>query len=215
MDRDITNPEVEAYASAHSSPEPDYLAAVGQRTHQEFASRAAMLTGRLEGRFLAMLAALIGANHILEIGTFTGYSALSLAEGMGPDGRLMTLELDPKHAAEARANIAASPFAAQIWVREGRALESIKTLRGPFDLIFIDADKPNYPAYYEAALRLLAPNGVIAIDNTLWSGRVIDPPEDESTRVIAELNERIAGDASVEVVQLPLRDGLTLVRKKR
>lgn len=212
--RTITNPDIDAYAAEHSTPEPDYLAAVARETEQRFASLAGMLTGRMEGRLLGMLAAMLGARRILEIGTFTGYSALSMAEGMAADGQVITLELDPRHAAAARANIDASPFAGRIEVREGPALETIATLDGPFDLVFIDADKPGYPAYYEAALRLLGPGGVIAMDNTLWSGRVIDPPDDETTRVITELNDRIVSDRRVEAVVLPIRDGLTLVRRR-
>jgi caffeoyl-CoA O-methyltransferase len=173
-----------------------------------------MLTGRLEGRLLRILAALLGARRILEVGTFTGYSALSMAEGLAPDGRLITLELDPDHAAAARANFAASPFADRIELLEGPALESIAGLDGPFDLVFIDADKPNYAAYYEAALRLLSPAGLIAIDNTLWSGRVLEPSDDESTQAIVALNDRLVSDPRVEVLQLPVRDGLTLIRRR-
>jgi caffeoyl-CoA O-methyltransferase len=208
----ITDPDVEQYAAEHSSPEPEYLAEVARDTRDRFSTRAGMLTGHLEGGFLGMLAAMLGARRILEIGTFTGYSALAMAEGMASDGQIVTLELDPKHAAAARSNIAASPHAERIEVREGPALETLASLDGPFDLIFIDADKAGYPAYYEAALGLLASAGAIAIDNTLWSGRVVDAPEDESTRVMAEFNDRIRADARVRAVQVPIRDGLTLVR---
>jgi caffeoyl-CoA O-methyltransferase len=159
-----------------------------------------------------MLAAMLHARRILEIGTFTGYSALSMADGMAADGRIVTCELDPRHAAAARSNIAASPHSGRIEVLEGPALATMASLDGPFDLIFIDADKQGYPAYYEAAFRLLAPHGAIAIDNTLWGGRVVDPPDDQDTRVISNLNDRIASDVRVQAVLLPVRDGLTLVR---
>jgi caffeoyl-CoA O-methyltransferase len=214
--RQITNPEVDSYAAAHTSPEPAYLAAVEADTRARFPAIQGMLTGRLEGRFLATLVAITGARRILEIGTFTGYSALSMADGMADGGTIVTCELDPRHAAVARANIAASPHVGRIEVREGPALETVQGLEGPFDLVFIDANKPGYPAYYEEALRLLAPDGVIALDNTLWSGRVLDPEaSDENGRVLAALNDHIAVDARVEAVQLPIRDGLTLVRRKR
>jgi caffeoyl-CoA O-methyltransferase len=210
--RAITNPDVERYAADHSTPPPDYLAAVVRDTKARFSDRAGMLTGPIEGCFLELLAAMLHARRILEIGTFTGYSALSMADGMAPDGRIVTCELDPRHAAAARSNIAASPHAGRIEVLEGPALATMARLEGPFDLIFIDADKQGYPAYYEAAFRLLAPNGAIAIDNTLWGGRVVDPPDDEDTRVISNLNDRIASDLRVQAVLLTIRDGLTLVR---
>ncbi len=174
-----------------------------------------MLTDRLEGRFLAMLAALAGARRVLEIGTFTGYSALSLAEGVGPGGRVVTCEVSPEHAEVARRNIAASPLADRIEVRLGPALETLASLEGSFDLVFIDADKPSYPDYYEAALRLLAPGGVIVLDNTLRAGRVLAPdPDDHGTRAVAALNDRIVRDERVTAVLLPLRDGVTLVRRR-
>ena len=156
-DRDITDPDIEAYATAHTTPEPAYLTAVEADTRARLPRIAGMLTGRLEGRFLTMLAAMLGARRILEIGTFTGYSALSMAEGMADGGTLITCEIDPRHAAVARANIAASPHAGRIEVRDGPALDTMRALEGPFDLIFIDADKEGYPAYYDEALRLLAP----------------------------------------------------------
>jgi caffeoyl-CoA O-methyltransferase len=213
--RDITDPEVEAYSAAHSSPEPAYLADVAAETERRFAARSRMLTGRLEGRFLATLVAMAGARRILEIGTFTGYSALAMAEGMPEDGRIITCELDPEHAEFARSNIAASPFADRIEVRIGPALTTVAELDGPFDFVFIDADKAGYPDYYEAALARLAPNGTIALDNTLWSGRVVDAETtDETTRQMAGLNARIAADERVTAVVVPIRDGLTLVRKR-
>lgn len=215
-ERDITDPDVEAYAAAHTSPEPAYLSAVEADTRARFPSIKGMLTGRLEGRFLTALAAMTGARRILEIGTFTGYSALSMADGMAEGGSVITCELDPQHAAVARANIASSPHAGRIEVREGPALDTLRGLDGPFDLVFIDANKLGYAAYYEEALRLLAPNGVIALDNTLWSGRVLDPDAgDENGLALTALNDRIASDPRVEAVQLPLRDGVTLVRRKR
>jgi caffeoyl-CoA O-methyltransferase len=211
----ITHPAIEAYSTEHTTAEPDYLAEVDRDTRERFSSLSMMLTGRLEGRFLGMLAAMLGARRILEIGTFTGYSALAMAEGMAPDGTIVTCELNPRHAAVARSNIAASPFAGRIEVREGPAIETVAGLEGPFDLVFIDADKPGYPAYYEAALPLLGPTGIIALDNTLRDGQVLEPDaSDEGTVAMARLNDRIAADDRVIAVLVPLRDGVTLVRRR-
>ncbi len=134
-----------------------------------------MMVGTLEGRFLAALVAMARPQLVLEIGTFTGYSALSMAESLPPGGRIITCDISEKHVAMARRNIAASPYADVIEIRSGPALESIATLDGPFDIVFIDADKASYSAYYEATLAKLAPEGVILVDNVLWSGRVLDP----------------------------------------
>ena len=214
-DRTITNPDVEAYCAAHTSVEPPYLAAVDADTRASFGSLSVMLTGRMEGRFLTLLAAMVGARRILEIGTFTGYSALSMAAGMPEGGRLVSCEIEPGHAAVARANIAASPHADRIEIHEGPALQTLRALPGPFDLVFIDADKVSYPAYYDQAVRLLAPHGVIALDNSLRGGDVLDPgARDPGTRAIAALNDRIAADPSVDAVLLPIRDGVMLVRAK-
>jgi caffeoyl-CoA O-methyltransferase len=149
---------------------------------------------------------------VLEIGTFSGYGALSLAEGLGPEGRVVTLELDPERAWVARRHAAGSPHPDRVEVRLGRALELLEDLPGPWDLVFIDADKTSYPDYYEAALARLAPRGLIAVDNTLRGGRVIDP-DDESTRAIAAFNDRVRDDPRVRCVLLTVRDGLTLIRR--
>ena len=214
-DRRITDPDIEAYCAAHTSAEPPYLAAVEADTRSRFRSQSGMLTGRLEGHFLTLLAAMLGARRILEIGTFTGYSALSMAAGMPDDGTLVSCEIHPDHAAVARANIAASPHAGRIEILEGPALDTLRGLSGPFDLVFIDADKVTYPDYYDEARRLLAPHGVIALDNSLRDGDVMDPAvRDPGTRAIAALNDRIAADSSVDAVLLPIRDGVMLVRTK-
>jgi caffeoyl-CoA O-methyltransferase len=212
--RAITDPDIDRYAADHSTPQPAWLDAVARDTRERFPQLAGMLTGHLEGTFLGMLAAMLGARRILEIGTFTGYSALSMAQGMHPDGTIVTCELEPRHAAVARSNIAASPHVGRIEVRVGPALETVAALEGPFDLVFIDADKEGYPDYYEAALGLLAPGGVIALDNMLRSGRVLDPDaSDPGTIAIGALNDRIAADDRVVAVLVPIRDGVMLVRR--
>jgi caffeoyl-CoA O-methyltransferase len=172
-----------------------------------------MLSGHLQGTFLQMLSASVGARRILEIGTFTGFSALMMAAALPDDGELITCDIDPEAIALARSFFARSPDGSKIDVREGPALDTLKTLEGPFDLVFIDADKESYIAYYEAALPLLAPNGVIAVDNVLWMGRVLDP-QDDSDRVIVAFNEHVSRDERVWNMLLPIRDGVMLVRRR-
>ena len=151
---------------------------------------------------------------VLEIGTFSGYSAIAMAGGLPPGGRITTCELDPTHAAAARANIAASPHRERIEVIEGPAIETVRRLPGPFDLVFIDADKPGYLAYYEAVLTKLAPRGVIVADNTLWGGNVVDLDDrSEETRAIRAFNDAVHADERVVCVQLTVRDGVTLIRR--
>lgn len=205
---------IEAYCEAHTSPEPPHLAAVAERTRREVRG-AQMMVGQLEGHFLAFLVHMIRPAHVLEIGTFTGYSALAMAAALPPGGRITTLDLDPKHVALAREHIAASPYADRIEVIEGPAIESLTSLPGPFDLVFIDADKAGYRAYYEDVLPKLSPHGVIAVDNVLWSGRVVDETaEDHDTEAIRTFNDYVAGDERVVCAMLPVRDGVLLVRRK-
>jgi len=215
-ERWITQPDIETYSAEHTTDAPAQLTALEAATRARFADRFVMLTGRLEGRFLKLLAGITGARRILEVGTFTGYSAISMAEGMGPGGSLITLELDPEHANVARANIAAAGLADRIEVRVGPALDSLAKLEPGFDLVFIDADKDGYPAYFEEALRLLAPNGLIVLDNMFRGGRVLDANAREAgTVAIKGLNDRLVSDPRVEVVLLPVRDGVSLVRRRQ
>jgi caffeoyl-CoA O-methyltransferase len=173
-----------------------------------------MMVGRLEGRFLEMLTFALSATSVLEVGTFGGYSALAMAPGLAPGGRIVTCELSPVHAAFARRHIAASPYADRIDVVEGPALDTIAGLPGPFDLVFLDADKAGYLAYYEAVLAKLAPRGLIAADNTLWSGRILDPTDSSADTVaLRKFNDFLAADSRVVVVLTTVRDGVTLVRK--
>jgi caffeoyl-CoA O-methyltransferase len=151
---------------------------------------------------------------VLEIGTFSGYSALSMASALPPGGRIVTCEVDPRAAEMARRHFQASPWADRIELREGPALATIAELRGRFDLVFIDADKVEYRDYYEAVLPLLSDRGVIAVDNVLWSGRVLDPDDErDDTRAIAAFNDHVATDRRVVAVMLTIRDGLTLIRR--
>jgi caffeoyl-CoA O-methyltransferase len=209
----IVDPAVEAYAEAHTTAPPAHLEAVAAETRATL-SDPGMMVGRLEGRFLELLVFAVGATSILEIGTFSGYSALSMAAGLAPGGTIVTCEIDPVHAEAARRHIAASPHAGRIEVKVGPALQTVATLPGPFDLVFIDADKGAYLDYFEAALAKLAPRGLIVADNTLWSGRILDPGDRSvDTEAIRAFNDRVATDPRVVAVQTPVRDGVTLIRR--
>jgi caffeoyl-CoA O-methyltransferase len=210
----VVDPGVEAYAEAHTTQPDAYLLKVAEATRAAEGDMAVMMVGALEGRFLEFLVYTTRARRVLEIGTFTGYSALSMARALPADGRITTCEFDPKRAALAQSHIEASPDADKIEVRVGAALDTIAALDGPFDLVFIDADKPNYVNYFEAVLPKLADDGLIAADNTLWSGQVVDDgDESEGTVAIRAFNDHVANDPRVVCVQLTVRDGVTLIRK--
>jgi len=205
--------EIEEYAEAHSTPLPPLLQELMAVTKEKMGEQAVMLSGQLEGMLLQVFSASLRARRILEIGMFTGFSAQMMVAALPADGELITCEIDPEAIAIARSFFDRSPHGSKIRVREGPALETLKTLEGPFDLVFIDADKENYIAYYEAVLPLLAPNGVIAVDNVLWSGKVLDPKE-ASDRAIVAFNEHVRRDEAVTEVILTVRDGVMLIRRK-
>lgn len=210
---DIVPPEIERYAEAHTSPPPDFLAALADETRASLPSPG-MMVGALEGRFLELLVFALRPQLVLEIGTFSGYSSLSMAAGLPAGGRIITCEIDPRHAAVARRHIEASPHAGRIDVRLGPASETVAGLDGPFDFVFIDADKTGYVGYYEAVLPKLADHGVIAVDNTLWSGRVLDPNDaDPDTEAVRAFNEHVRRDTRVTCVVCTVRDGVTLIRR--
>ena len=208
----LVDEAIEAYAEAHTTAPDPALVALAEETRATM-SAPQMLTGTTEGRLLELLVFASGARRVLELGTFTGYSALSMAAALPPGGRIDTCDLDPVHIEVAQRHIDASPYADRITIHVGPALETIERLEGAFDLVFIDADKANYANYYEAVLPRLSERGLIVIDNTLWSGRVLDPQDDDSRR-IAALNDAIAADERVVAVQLTVRDGVTLVRRR-
>ncbi len=210
---DIVDPELETYAEAHTTAPPAYLEALAAELRVTLESPG-MMVGRLEGRYLEMLTFALGARSVLEIGTFGGYSALSMAPGLAPGGRITSCEISPVHAEFARRHIAASPYAESIEVVVGPALDTIGTLPGPFDLVFIDADKAAYPHYLEAVLPKLSPRGLIAADNTLWSGRILDASDTSAdTEALRRFNDALAVDPRVVVVQTTVRDGVTLIRR--
>lgn len=209
----IVRPEIEEFVEAHTSAPSALLQALAEETRATL-DVPQMLTGPVEGRFLELLVFGLGARRVLEIGTYSGYSALSMAAGLPADGRIDTCELEQKHAEVARRYIAASPHADRITVHVGPALETLAGLDGPYDFVFVDADKTGYDAYYDAVLPKLAARGLIAFDNMLQDGRVVDDPDaGEGTRAIVALNERLVADPRVASVLLTVRDGVTLVRK--
>ncbi len=208
----VIDEQLEQYAEAHTTAASALLQELAAETRATMSSPQ-MLTGAIEGRFLELLVSGIGARRVLEIGTFTGYSALSMAEALPEGGRIDSCDIEPAHVEVARRYIARSPHAEKITIHLGPALETISGLEGEFDFVFIDADKGNYDNYYEAVLPRLSERGLIAIDNTLWSGRVLDPPDDDS-RAIAALNDKLVADERVVCVQLTVRDGVTLARRR-
>ena len=209
----ILPPEIDAFAEQHTTPPDRLLVELSQETTATLPNPQ-ILTGPVEGRFLEMLVFASEAERVLEIGTYSGYSALSMARGLPPGGHIDTCEIDERHAAVARRYVGESPYADRITIHVGPALDTVTQLDGPFDLVFVDADKTGYDGYYEAVFPKLAPRGLIVFDNMLQSGRVVDAPdEDESTRAIVELNEKLRGDPRVVCVLLTVRDGVTLVRR--
>lgn len=210
----LVSAEIEAYATAHSMSESEVCRALRAETHRQMDSPQ-MLVGPLEGAFLKLLTQIVGATRVLEVGMFTGYSALCFAEALPGEGTVTTCEIDDTSAALARRYFASSPHGHKITVRMGPAIETMEALDSRYDVIFIDADKQNYLNYYRRAKELLTPNGVIVIDNVLWDGDVLlQPPPDERTAAIQELNRVVASDPDVSAVLLTIRDGVLLVRRK-
>jgi predicted O-methyltransferase YrrM len=207
----IVNEQVEDYAAEHTTRLNELFDRLEAETREK-TTAPQMMVGRIEGGFLATLVRLTGAKRILELGTFTGYSSIAMASALPDDGRIVTCDVDPEATAIARRYMDESGHGGKIEIKLGPALETIQTLEGPFDIVFIDADKPNYQAYYEAVLPLLADNGLIIADNVLWSGRVVEPDGDESTQAIKAFNEHVAADDRVLSVMLTVRDGMTLVQ---
>jgi len=210
----IIDEALESYAARCTSPVGPLFESLRETTYAE-ADSPGMQVGPVEGTFLKLLVELTGARSILEIGMFTGYSALMLASGLPEDGRLVTCDVNPKVEAIARRFFEKSPHGRKIEVRMGPALETLAALDGPFDMAFVDADKEHYPDYFEAVLPLLRPGGLLVADNVLWSGRVLDETDDHaSTEAIRVFNEKVRSDPRVECVMLTVRDGMTLARKR-
>ena len=208
---DIISSEIEKYAERATGRESELVQELVE-VSKENLEYVDMISGRVVGRLLAMLIKISGAKRVLEIGTFSGYSALSMAEALPEDGELITCEYNERYEKLARSFFNKSKHGHKITLKMGLALDTIEELDGSFDFVYLDADKVNYPGYYEKLVPMLKDNGLIVIDNVLWSGAVLKP-DDEKAKAIDELNEMIRKDERVEQVMLTVRDGLTLARK--
>lgn len=207
--------ELDDYVVAHSENEPELLQQLNRETYQKIL-QPRMLSGHYQGRLLSIISKLVNPKNILEIGTYTGYSALCLAEGMQKNGQLHTIDINEELVAFQRKYFDKSGFGNQIHQHLGNALEIIPELDASFDLIFIDADKTNYPNYFNVIIEKLNPGGIILSDNVLWSGKILDTTfkkDDTSTPALIEYNALLKNDKRVETVVLPIRDGLTISRK--
>ena len=209
---DFINKDIENYVYDHTQAENGLLWNLEMETYDQL-EIPQMLTGRIEGRLLKMLAQLLGARRVIEVGTFGGYSAISIAEALPEDGYIVTCEIDPVAIKFAKRFFAESPHGDKIILKEGPALDTLKKLSGFFDMAFIDADKENYLNYYEALLPMIRSGGLIVVDNVLWSGRVLSPIE-ASDHAIHKFNQRVTSDHRVEKVMLTIRDGVSLLRKR-
>ena len=208
---DIIDPAIERYAAEHTTPPPPHLADVAAVTRKR-TQAPQMRSGLVEARLLEALVVAAGATRVLEIGTFTAYGALAIAARLPAGGRVITIESDEDYAALARDRIGTSPDAAKIDLRVGDAREIVPALDGPFDLVFVDAWKPDYPHYYEAVLPKLADRGLIVCDNVLWSGAVLDEEDDsENTRALRAFNDQVQADARVSNALLTVGDGLLVI----
>ena len=212
MESPVIDPALETYAEKHSTPESRLFRELARVTRAKTACPQ-MQVGHLEGGFLRLMVKITRAKRVLEIGTFTGYSALAMAEGLPPGSRLITCDLDPVATRIARAAWGKSPHGKKITLELGPALQTIRKLKGPFDLVFIDADKENYIRYWNLCLPKVRRGGILLADNVLWSGRVLHP-KDRTTRAIVAFNRFVAADRRVEAVMLPIRDGVTVALKR-
>jgi predicted O-methyltransferase YrrM len=193
--------------------ESDLLKALDKETHQKVL-QPRMLSGSYQGRLLALLAKMIGPKKILEVGTYTGYATLCMAEGLTTDGSIDTIDYNEELADMQRRYFDQSPYGSQIVQHLGEAKDVLKTLTGPYDLVFLDADKENYPHYFDLIIDKLKIGGILLSDNVLWSGKVLERAADEATSALQEYNHKINTDVRVETVVLPIRDGLTITRKR-
>jgi predicted O-methyltransferase YrrM len=209
---DITQPDLEVYAERHTSEESPLLKKINRDTHAQV-MHPRMLSGHLQGRVLSMISHMIRPNVVLEIGTFTGYSALCFAEGLRDGGKVITIDINEELHERVSGYFREAKMDGRIDYRIGNAADIIPQLEGKFDLVFIDADKENYARYYDLVIDRVNLNGMILADNVLWSGKVLMDKPDKDTRAIIDFNEKVMRDARVENVLLPIRDGLMVMRK--
>jgi len=207
---EILNEDLQRYAEQHTSPESDLLKKINRDTYAHVLMPR-MLSGHLQGRVLSMISHLLKPQRILEIGTYTGYSALCLAEGLSPGGKMVTIDINEELEKKVRDHFAESQD--KIEYKIGNALDIIPTLNEIFDLVFIDADKSNYINYFDLVIDKVRPGGFILADNVLWSGKVLNKNPDNDTKSIIAFNHKILHDSRVENVLLPIRDGIMMIRK--
>lgn len=210
---DFLPERLQLYIESHTSDEPALLKKINRETHAQVLMPR-MLSGHVQGRFLSLISKLIRPKNILEIGTYTGYSAISMAEGLLPDGKLITIDINEELENRVRGYFKEAGFADQIDYRLGDARKIIPTLKETFDLVFIDADKENYSLYFDLVIDKVSHGGLILADNVLWSGKVLDAKPDKDTRAIIEFNKKIQNDPKVENLLMPLRDGVMMIRHK-
>lgn len=212
---DFLSAALQAYCENHSSEEPEVLKKLNRHTHAKVL-QPRMLSGHLQGRFLSMISKLVRPKTILEIGTYTGYSAICLAEGLTEGGKLITIDVNPELEETVAHFVKEAGFDNKIQMIIGDAYQIIRTLPQNFDLVFIDADKPNYAKYFDLVIDKLNPGGLILSDNVLWSGKVVDDKaleKDRDTQLLDAFNKKIMADPRVECMLLPLRDGMMMARK--
>jgi len=209
---EILNEDLLRYSEQHTSAESELLRQINRDTHAQVLMPR-MLSGHLQGRVLSMLSKMVQPKVVLEIGTYTGYSAICLAEGLAPDGTLITIDVNEELETRVRRYFEQSGFSSKIQYRIGDASQIIPELPGPFDMVFIDADKENYGRYYDMVIDKVREGGIILADNVLWSGKVLGEKKDKDTRAIVEFNKKIHDDNRVENVLLPIRDGILMIRK--
>lgn len=209
---ELINEDLQRYAEQHSSAESDLLRRINRDTHANV-MMPRMLSGHLQGRALAMISNILRPQRILEIGTYTGYSALCMAEGLQDEGKLVTIDINEELEQKVRKYFGEAGLSSKIDYRIGDATKIIPLLKDTFDLIFIDADKENYSKYFDLVIDKVRVGGIILADNVLWSGKVLDEKPDKDTRAIVEFNKKIQRDARVENVLLPIRDGILMIRK--
>jgi caffeoyl-CoA O-methyltransferase len=205
--------QLQQYLDTHSAQEPELLQQLNRETHQKVL-QPRMLSGAYQGRILALLSKLIQPKNILEIGTYTGYASLCLAEGMATEGRLDTIDCNEELAQMQRKYFDLSPYYNRIYQHLGMAADILPKLSGPYDLVFMDADKENYPHYFDLIIDKMNPGALLISDNVLWSGKVLKEGDDEATKALQVYNHKINTDSRVETVILPIRDGLSLSRKR-
>lgn len=209
---DFIDPKLLAYSERHTTAESDLLKQINRHTHANV-MMPRMLSGHMQGRILSMFSHMMKPKLILEIGTYTGYSAICLAEGLAPDGKLVTIDINEELEDIVRKYFRESPYADKIDYKIGNAVTLIPELKEKYDIVFIDADKENYSRYFDLVIDNVNLGGIILADNVLWSGKVLDAKPDKDTRAILDFNDKVSKDSRVESVLLPVRDGIMMLRK--